>query len=110
MEKIHVLHVVGQMNYGGTEAFLMNLLRIIDRESFQFDFVEQTTEECAHDKEIISLGSTIYRCPHIGLMSLGSYRKWWNDFYQNHPEYRIIHGHSRGSAPIYLKEAEKPGG
>lgn len=109
MEKIHVLHVVGQMNYGGTEAFLMNLLRIIDRESFQFDFVEQTTEECAHDKEIISLGSTIYRCPHIGLMSLGNYRKWWNDFYQNHPEYRIIHGHSRGSAPIYLMEAEKAG-
>ena len=109
MEKIRVLHVVGQMNYGGTEAFLMNLLRVIDREKYQFDFVEQTNEVCAHDKEIISLGSKIYRCPHIGLISLGKYRNWWSDFYKDHPEYKIIHGHSRGSAPIYLKEAEKAG-
>lgn len=109
MDKIHVLHVVGQMDFGGTEAFLMNLLRTIDREHYQFDFVEQTDMECAHDQEILSLGSKIFRCRHIGLMTLGSYRKWWREFYRDHPEYRIVHGHSRGSAPIYLDEARKAG-
>lgn len=109
MDKIHVLHVVGQMNFGGTEAFLMNLLRVIDREKYQFDFVEQLQEECAHDKEILSLGSKIYRCPHISPLTLGSYRKWWREFFCEHPEYRIVHGHSRGSAPIYLDEAKKAG-
>ena len=109
MKKIHVLHVVGQMNFGGTEAFLMNLLRTIDREKYQFDFVEQTDKECAHDKEILSLGSTIYRCPHIGLITLGSYRKWWREFFAEHPEYSIVHGHSRGSAPIYMREAHRAG-
>lgn len=109
MEKIHVLHVVGQMNYGGTEAFLMNLLRMVDKEKYQFDFVEQTDAECVHDKEILSLGSTIYRCPHIGVLNLGSYRKWWREFFKEHPEYQIVHGHSRGSAPVYLDEARKAG-
>lgn len=109
MEKIHVLHVVGMMDYGGTEALLMNLLRTVDREQFQFDFVEQVQEKCVHDAEILSLGSKIYRCPHIGLTNLGTYRKWWRDFYARHPEYRIIHGHSRGSAPIYMDEARKAG-
>lgn len=109
MEKIHVLHVVGMMDYGGTEALLMNLLRTVDREQFQFDFVEQVQEKCVHDAEILSLGSKIYRCPHIGLTNLGAYRKWWRDFYARHPEYRIIHGHSRGSGPVYMDEARRAG-
>ena len=105
--KIHVLHVVGRMDRGGTETLLMNLLRTIDRNQYQFDFVEQTNDICHYDEEILGLGSVIYRCPHISLTSLKSYRKWWHDFYLQHPEYKIIHGHSRGSAPIYLDEANK---
>ena len=107
MGKTHVLHVVGEMNYGGTEAFLMNLLRSVDRGKYQFDFVEQTPKSCAHDEEILALGSRIFRCPHISLTSLGVYRKWWRDFFAQHPEYQIIHGHSRGSAPIYMDEAHR---
>ena len=107
MGKTHVLHVVGEMNYGGTEAFLMNLLRSVDREKYQFDFVEQTPKSCAYDAEILALGSRIYRCPHISLTSLGAYRKWWRDFFAEHLEYQIIHGHSRGSAPIYMDEAHR---
>lgn len=106
---IKILHVVGRMDRGGTEALLMNLLRTVDREKFQYDFVEQTTDICDYDEEIESLGSTIYRCPHISLRNLKQYRAWWRDFYRTHPEYRIIHGHSRGSGPIYLDEARKAG-
>ena len=109
MDKIHVLHVVGKMAYGGTEALLMNLLRIVDRDQFQFDFVEQVQDACVHDPEILSLGSKIYRCPRIKPTNLGAYRKWWRDFYAEHPEYQIIHGHSRGSGPIYMDEAHKAG-
>lgn len=106
---INVLHVVGRMDYGGTEALLMNLLRNLDTEHFHYDFVEQTPEKCAHDDEIISLGATIYRCPHISLANIKEYRRWWRKFFIEHPEYKIVHGHSRGSAPIYLDEAKKAG-
>lgn len=108
-DSIRVLHVVGQMNRGGTETLLMNLLRVEDRSRYQFDFVEQTQNECDYDSEITALGSTIYRCPHISPLNLYTYRMWWRRFFREHPEYRIIHGHSRGSAPIYLSEAKKAG-
>ena len=106
-EKIYVLHVVGRMDRGGTETLLMNLLRTVDRSVFQFDFVEQTQDKCDYDEEIIRLGSKIYRCPTISPTNLNSYRSWWKSFFDKHKEYRIVHGHSRGSAPIYLDEANK---
>lgn len=106
-EPIKVLHVAGQMNRGGTEMLLMNLLRATDRSRFQYDFVEQTQAPCDYDDEITDLGSKIYRCPTIHPRNLRTYRLWWRDFFNNHPEYQIIHGHSRGSAPIYLYEANK---
>lgn len=108
-EPIKILHVVGRMDRGGTEALLMNLLRTIDRTKFQYDFVEQTDDVCDYDEEILALGSKIYRVPHISLRNLSGYRAWWRTFYQQHPEYRIIHGHSRGSGPVYLSEARKAG-
>ena len=106
---IKILHVVGRMDRGGTEALLMNLLRTIDRTKFQYDFVEQTDDLCDYDEEILSLGSTIYRAPHISPINLCRYRAWWRIFFREHPEYRIVHGHSRGSGPIYLDEARKAG-
>ena len=109
VEKIKILHVVGQMDRGGTETLLMNLLRILDRSRFQFDFVEQTQRRCDYDDEIEALGSQIYRCHTISIRNLKRYRTWWRSFFREHPEYKIVHGHSRGSAPIYLDEAKKAG-
>lgn len=106
---IKILHVVGRMDRGGTEALLMSLLRTIDRDKIQYDFVEQTQDVCDYDEEIRSLGGTIYRCPHISVKNLHQYRMWWRNFFKEHPEYRIVHGHSRGSGPIYLAEAKKAG-
>lgn len=108
-KKIKVLHVVGRMDRGGTETLIMNLLRVLDRKKFQYDIVEQTLDICDYDEEIESLGSIIYRCPTISITNLISYRQWWKKFFKEHPEYRIVHGHSRGSAPIYLDEAKKAG-
>lgn len=107
--KIRVLHVVGRMDCGGTESLLMSILRVVDKEKFQYDFVEQTMDKCDHDDEIISLGSKIYRCPKIALNNIKDYRLWWRKFFKEHPEYRIIHGHSHGSAPIYIDEANRAG-
>ena len=109
MEKINVLHVVGRMDRGGTEALIMSLLRKVDRTKYQYDIVEQTEDICSHDQEIQALGSVIYRCPTISLLGLSAYRKWWRRFFEEHDEYQIVHGHSRGSAPIYLREAHRAG-
>lgn len=109
-ETIRVLQVVGIMNRGGAESMIMNLYRNINREKIQFDFVENSFEEAGYDKEILSMGGRIYRCPHHIGKNHFEYKKWWKDFFKKHKgEYKIIHGHIGSTAAIYLKIAKKNG-
>lgn len=104
---IRILHVVGRMDRGGTETLLMNLFRRLNTEEMVFDFVEQTEDLCDYDEEILTLGGKIYRCPALRIGNIKEYGDWWRNFLTDHSEYGIIHGHSRGSAPIYLKIARQ---
>jgi glycosyltransferase involved in cell wall biosynthesis len=61
---IRILQVVGAMNRGGIETWLMNVVRTIDRNRFQMDFLVHTTELCAYDREILALGCRIIPCLH----------------------------------------------
>ncbi len=45
---MRILQVVGGMNRHGTETWLMNVLRSIDRTKFQMDFLVHTTEPQAY--------------------------------------------------------------
>jgi glycosyltransferase involved in cell wall biosynthesis len=108
-EPIRVLQVFAQMNKGGAETMVMNMYRNIDRSKIQFDFVVHTEEECTFDNEIVQLGGRIYRVPrYIGRNHL-AYTRAWNTFFRNNSEYKIIHGHVRSTASIYLKIAKKYG-
>ncbi|MDD3429092.1 MAG: glycosyltransferase family 1 protein [Oscillospiraceae bacterium] len=60
-DKIRVLHLVGAMNCGGQETFIMNVMRHINREKIQFDFLEYGTEDFYFNQEIKALGGTVYR-------------------------------------------------
>lgn len=60
--KLRVLHVVGGMNRGGIETWLMHILRHIDRDRFQMDFLVHADCPCAYDNEIRTLGSRIIPC------------------------------------------------
>lgn len=48
-------------NYGGVEAFIMNIYRNIDRNSIQFDFIVNTEKKISYEDEINSLGGRIIR-------------------------------------------------
>ena len=61
MEKIKVLHIVPNMQAGGLETLLMNIMRNIDRDKIQFDFLVHYKERKFYDDEIGQLGGTIYR-------------------------------------------------
>jgi len=104
-----VLHVFALMNRGGAETMIMNLYRNIDRSKIQFDFMVHTEEECAFDDEINKFGGKIFSVPAYEGRNHISYKKSWEDFFKNHPEYKIIHGHVRSTASIYLKIAKKYG-
>lgn len=88
---------------------IMNLYRNIDRTRLQFDFIIDHTEDCTYGAEIEALGGKIYVLPTFKLKNLLIYKKAWKDFFRQHPEYEIIHGHVRSTASIYLGIAKKYG-
>lgn len=58
---VKVIHIVGKMDMGGQETFIMNLYRNIDRNKIQFDFIVHSKEKGYYDDEIEKLGGKIYR-------------------------------------------------
>lgn len=106
---IRVLQVLTAMNRAGTETMLMNLYRAVDRSRIQFDFAVSTTNHCDYDDEIEALGGSIIHYPLYTGKNHIAYKKWWNTFFDEHPEYKIVHGHIGSTASIYLKIAKKHG-
>lgn len=104
---IRILHVLGTLNRGGAETMLMNLYRKIDRTKIQFDFVIHTGENCDYTNEVYALGGKIYSVSPYRVINHFSYKKEWRDFFRDHSEYKIIHGHIYSSAAVYLKIAKK---
>jgi len=106
---IRVLHVIGTMGSGGAETLIMNVYRHIDKTQIQFDFVVHTKDECFYDKEIIKLGGRIYHTERFNVINWLSYKKFWNNFFSEHKEHKIVHGHINSSAAIYLSVAKRYG-
>lgn len=106
---IRVLQVIGSLNSGGSQSLMMNIYKHIDRTKIQFDFVIDRPNETFYANEIEKLGGKIYILPQYKLYNHFSYKKEWNKFFKEHPEYKIVHGHVRSTASIYLKIAKKYG-
>ena len=104
---IRVLCVFGNLNRGGAESMCMNLYRKIDRTKIQFDFVKHTSEKCAFDDEIESLGGKIFIAPRFKIYYIFKYRKWWKIHLANHPEHKIIHGHVFTISSLFFSVAKK---
>ncbi|WP_210608814.1 glycosyltransferase family 1 protein [Priestia flexa] len=104
---IRVLHVIGSMNRGGIETFLMNIYRNIDRNKVQFDFAVHTQKKCAYDDEIVNLGGRIfYITPRT--KNIFKHNRDWNNLFKNNPEIQIVHQHMASLTYINgLKFAQK---
>lgn len=63
-----ILCIVGSMNAGGAETFLMKVYRMLDKTEYQMDFAVAITEKGHYDDEITALGGRIH---HITPKSKG---------------------------------------
>lgn len=106
-EPIRILHVLGKLNRGGAETIVMNLYKRLDKSKFQFDFVIHTEEKGDYTDEILKMGGKIYSVPSYKIINHYEYKKEWKKFFESHKEYKIIHGHVRSTAAIYLNIAKK---
>ncbi len=59
---MRILHVLGGLNRGGAETWLVQILRHIDRTKYQLDFLVHTNQPCAYDSEVRSLGARVIPC------------------------------------------------
>lgn len=109
MEPIRVLHNIASLHFGGSQAFVMNIYNNVDRKKVQFDFVVIPEEKRDLYEQVEKLGGRIFTCPRYTGKNHFTYCKWWENFFLEHPEYHVIHGHVRSTASIYLKIAKNHG-
>lgn len=106
---IRVLHVLGAMNRGGIETFIMNVYRTIDRENIQFDFLVNSKSNDYAD-EIEKLGGKIYYIPPRNV-SFFAYRRNIDDFLKmNNGRYGAVHNHVASLSSIYVLASAKKNG
>ncbi len=108
-EPVKVLEMIACLNYGGSQAMIVNLCKAMNRKNVQCDFIVDHPEYSGMEDIVKSLGSEIYVMPTFKGKNIGEVRKAWNDFFNEHPEYQILHSHSRSYASLYLPIAKKHG-
>lgn len=106
---IRVAHVFGRFDRGGAETMIMNIYQHIDRSRVQFDFVQHTQDECAFEKQAKEMGARIFSVPRFRGTNYFSYRKAWKNFFLEHRNIAIIHGHIYSTASVYLRIAKEYG-
>ena len=108
-EPIRILNLFTIMNRGGAETMVMNYYRNIDRTKVQFDFLVHRQERGAYDDEIEAMGGRIYRMCPIHPQNFGRYKKMLKVFFDEHPEYKILHSHMSELGCYAFMEAQKRG-
>lgn len=109
VEPIRILMVNYKMQCAGIESFIMNMYRNVDRDRIQFDFLVHYKEKQFYDEEIEAMGGKIYR---LSIREDNNFIKYFSDlnhFFENHPEYKIVHGHMESFGGFYLKSAKQYG-
>lgn len=107
MKKIKVAEFVGSMNCGGTETMLMNVLRNIDKEKYEIHFIENVSEKCWYDDEIISLGGKIIKVKSKK-SNIFEYTKELIQIFQKN-RYNVVHSHTYLHSGIIMYAAKKAG-
>jgi len=106
MKKIKVLQVSGSLKIGGVEKVVVNFLREIDREKFEFDYLVYGDEIGEYEKEVIELGGKIIRIPKPGKGYYQFYKNVSRVMKENGP-YDVVHTHVLFNSGFIMKAAKK---
>lgn len=87
---VRVLHILGAMNHGGVESWLMALLRRANRAEIAMDFLVERSEPAAYSSEIDSLGAAVICC---GSVRRPGYIRDFNAALRTHGPYDVLHSH-----------------
>lgn len=88
---IRIAEVVGGLDRGGAETWLVNVLRTLDRSRFRMDFVVHEERSYPYEPEILAHGGRVLRClrPDRPI----SYFRRLRALLQDHGPYDVVHSH-----------------
>jgi glycosyltransferase involved in cell wall biosynthesis len=108
-EPIRVLHVVGILQRGGIETWLLHILHNLDRThrtQIQSDFLVQTEIPGAYDAAVEALGCRIWKCP-IKRTQPWRYARQFKEILREGGPYQIVHSHVHHFSGFTLRLAQQ---
>ncbi|MCL2038756.1 glycosyltransferase [Candidatus Saccharibacteria bacterium] len=103
-----IVQFVGLMDLGGAETLLMHIFRNIDREAYEFIFMENRVEKSYYADEILALDGKIVKTPEFSYRDAVHYYKWLVEWFkENQPD--IVHSHTYLHSWIILAAAKRAG-
>lgn len=88
---MRILHVLGKLDRGGAETWLVQLLRNIDRSQFQMDFVVHSEVRGAYDEEVQALGARVIPC--LSTTRPVQYARNFLGILKHDGPYDVVHSH-----------------
>ena len=108
MKKRKIIHIIGSMNIGGAETFLMNILRNIDKERYEFVFVCYGEAKFDYEEEIKKEGARIERISIPKTVGFFRYIKELEElFIREKPD--VVHAHTYYNSAFSMLAAKKVG-
>lgn len=101
---IKILQIMSNLKQNGTETFVMNVFRNIDKTKYRFDFLVISDEAVGFYKEIIALGAKVFFITPRRNGFIRYHKNLDKFFREHHNDYTVVHMHM-GSlssiAPLY---------
>jgi len=88
---MRILHVLGKLDRGGVETWLVQLLGHVDRSHYEMDFMVHTTNPGAYDEEVRALGAKIIPCLHTS--NPLEYARNFRRVLKTYGPYDCVHSH-----------------
>lgn len=108
MKKIKILEIVPNMQQGGLENLIMNIIRNIDKNKFEIHFLYHYSGDYFFDDEIRKHGGIIHKCSFRNDKNIVKYWKFLDNFFKkNH--FDVVHSHMLSTSYFTMKYAAKYG-
>ena len=103
---LRVLHVLGSVDPGGVETWLLSILKYIDRDSLDFHFCTLGAKAGLYANEIERLGGRVLPCPKS--LNLWSFRNSFRKLLRE-GKYDVVHSHVYLFSGALLRWAKEEG-
>ena len=91
--------MIGSLEYGGSQAMVINLYKAIDRDKIQFDFIMDKPQNNALLSVVKQLGARVYTLPYFKGNNYIEVKNAWDSSYK-----KLCFNLSSDSKEIWFKD------